>query len=104
LTILNAPLTSKGNEARNFDIFSVSGCISRDFADYIDYWKHNGYWLFDSPEIIKSLAKENSIQLEGTSLFYYEAYEMEFRRGNLASVCTRAVISYERAPAFHEAT
>ena len=60
------------------DIFSVSSCVSEDFADYIDYWKHNGYWFFDSPEIIKSIAKENSIQLEGTSLFYYEAHEREF--------------------------
>jgi hypothetical protein len=25
------------------DIFFVSGCISEDFADYIGYWKHNGY-------------------------------------------------------------
>jgi hypothetical protein len=39
------------------DIFSVSACISEDFADYhIQYWKHNGYWLFDSPEIIRKLA------------------------------------------------
>lgn len=60
------------------DIYSVSGCMSEDFADYINYWKHNGYWLFDSPEIIKSVSKENSIQLEGTALFYYEAYEKEF--------------------------
>jgi hypothetical protein len=60
------------------DIFSVSGCVSEDFTDYIDYWKHNGFWLFDSPEIIKRVAKENSIPLEGTSLFYYEAHEMEF--------------------------
>jgi hypothetical protein len=60
------------------DICSVSGCISEDFADYINYWKHNGYWLFDSPEVIKNTAEENSIQLEGTSLFYYEAHETEF--------------------------
>ena len=33
------------------DIFSVSGCVSEDFADYIGFWKHNGYWFFDSPEI-----------------------------------------------------
>src|SRR5579862_7156832 len=59
-------------------IYSVSGCISEDFADYINYWKHNGYWLFDSPEIIKGISKDNSIQLEGTTLFYYEAYEKEF--------------------------
>jgi hypothetical protein len=60
------------------DIFSVSDCVSENFADYIEYWKHNGYWLFDSPEIIRALAREKSIQLEGTLLFYYEVYEMEF--------------------------
>jgi hypothetical protein len=29
------------------EIYSVSGRISEDFADYINYWKHNGYWYFD---------------------------------------------------------
>jgi len=60
------------------DIFSVSSCISKDFADYIKYWKHNSHWLFDSPEIIQAVARENSIDLEGTTLFYYEVHEMEF--------------------------
>ena len=60
------------------DICSVSACISENFAKYIDYWKHNGYWLFDSPAIIQCLAKENSIDLNGTTLFYYEAYPCEF--------------------------
>jgi hypothetical protein len=60
------------------DLYSVSGCLSEDFADYIEYWKHNGYWLFDSPEIIRGVAHENSIPLERTSLFYYEVYGMEF--------------------------
>jgi hypothetical protein len=60
------------------DIYSVSGCVSEDFADYIVWWKHNGYWLFDSPEIIRTTAQENEIDLDGTLLFYYEAYEMEF--------------------------
>ncbi len=60
------------------DVYSVSGCVSEDFADYVSYWKHNGCWLFDSPEIIRSVARENSIQLESTSLFYYEVYEKEF--------------------------
>lgn len=27
------------------DIYSVSSCIAEDFADYIEYWKHNGYWF-----------------------------------------------------------
>ena len=60
------------------DSYSVSNCQSENFADYIPYWKHNGYWFFDSPEIIESVAGEHSIQLGGTSLFYYEVYEMEF--------------------------
>jgi hypothetical protein len=60
------------------DVYSVSGCVSEFFAEYINSWKHNGYWLFDSPEIIKRVARENSISLEGTKLFYYEAHEMEF--------------------------
>jgi hypothetical protein len=64
--------------AQVVDIFSVSSCLSKDFADYIKYWKHNGYWLFDSPEIIQSVAREYSIDLEGTMLFYYEVYEKEF--------------------------
>lgn len=60
------------------DIYSLSNCISKDFADYINYWKHNGYWLFDSPEAIQALAAEHSISLEGLKLFYYEAHEEEY--------------------------
>ena len=60
------------------DLYSVSNCLSKDFADYIKYWKHNGYWFFDSTEIIENLAKENLLELEATKLFYYEVYEHEF--------------------------
>jgi hypothetical protein len=60
------------------DIFSVSGHVSKDFADYVNYWKHNGYWFFDSPEVIRTIAQDNSIDMSGTSLFYYEAHEKEF--------------------------
>lgn len=60
------------------DIYSVSGCISKDFADYIKFWKHNGYWLFDSPEVIAQVANEQSIDLVGTTMFYYEVYGQEF--------------------------
>ena len=60
------------------DIYSVSGCVSKDFADYISYWKHNGYWFFDSPEIILQLGQQNSIDLAGTRLFFYEVHELEF--------------------------
>lgn len=60
------------------DIYSVSNCISKDFTDYINYWKHNGCWFFDTPEAIRQLARENHIDLTGTSLFYYEAHDLEF--------------------------
>jgi hypothetical protein len=60
------------------DVYSVSSCVSEDFADYINLWKHNGYWFFDSPEIIVNIAREDSISLDATSLFYYEAYELQF--------------------------
>lgn len=64
--------------ARIADIYSVSGCVSACFADYIAYWKHNGYWLFDSPGIILRVAREHSIDLSGMTLFYYEMHELEF--------------------------
>ena len=59
-------------------IYSVSGCIAENFTDYINYWKHNGYWFFDSPEMIIDIAREHSIDLAGTVLFFYEVHELEF--------------------------
>jgi hypothetical protein len=67
------------------DVYSVSGCISANFADYINFWKHNGYWFFDSPGIIRELAKEQSIDLTDTSLFYYEGHEFEFSKAQWES-------------------
>ena len=60
------------------DIYSVSNCVSNNFADYINHWKHNGYWLFDSPETIREIAEERSLDLTDTSLFYYEIHEFEY--------------------------
>lgn len=60
------------------DVFSVSSCISDDFAGYIPYWKHNGYWLFDSPEVIREVAQEHALDLLDTKLFFYEVYEFEY--------------------------
>ena len=60
------------------DIHSVSACISDNFDDYIKYWKHNGYWLFDTPRIIEDLAKKAKIDLSGMTLFYYEVHEYEY--------------------------
>jgi hypothetical protein len=60
------------------DVYSLSTHVSEDFADYINFWRHNGYWLFDSPASILALASEQSISLDGLRLFYYEAYELQY--------------------------
>ncbi|MCH9673149.1 MAG: hypothetical protein K0U93_17055 [Gammaproteobacteria bacterium] len=61
------------------DIYSVSGCVSSDFVeDYVPFWGHNGYWLFDSPEEIDAVANQAKTGLNGTTLFYYELYPYAF--------------------------
>ena len=60
------------------NVYSVSGCTSEYFCDYIHHWKHNGFWLFDSPAAIKSVAAAESISLADHDIFYYEVYERQF--------------------------
>lgn len=60
------------------DIYSLSRCISDAFDDYTEYWKHNGYWLFDTPAIMQAIAREAGLSLKGMQLFYYEFYEKEY--------------------------
>jgi hypothetical protein len=60
------------------DVYSVSNCISKNFADYVPFWAHNGFWFFDSPQIIQRLARDHALDLTHTRLFYYEAYPLEF--------------------------
>ena len=75
-TVANRPAWLKAEAVS--DIYSLSSCTSEDFADYIKYWKHNGYWLFNSPQAMQEIAKQENIDLSGATLFYYEAYEYEF--------------------------
>src|SRR5690606_34167448 len=76
------------------DIYSVSACISEDIADWIKYWHHNGYWFFDSPEIIENIANQNNISLAGMKLFYYTAYEKQWDDE------AKKWVSYEPEPSF----
>lgn len=61
------------------DVYSVGNCVNDDFADYVNYWKHNGWWFFDSPAVIQEISREHSFSLDHTLLFYYEVYEFEFQ-------------------------
>lgn len=66
-------------DARNVQwVCSLSGCVSSDFMDYIDQWRHNGYWLFDSPAIIDELITCNGVDSKALIYFYYEAYEQQY--------------------------
>ena len=49
-------------------IYSISPCISENFADYINYWKHNGYWFFNQPEDIEGLVHEHDLVTEGMDI------------------------------------
>lgn len=62
------------------DVYSISGCHSENFADYIKYWRHNGHWLFDVPEIMHDIAKAEDLDLAPLALFYYEIFPEEFDR------------------------
>jgi hypothetical protein len=62
-------------------IYSVSDCISDNFTDYINFWKYNGYLLFDSPAAIIEIARENGIDLAETRLFFYEIHQLQFDSG-----------------------
>lgn len=40
------------------EICSVSNCISKAPPDWIDRWKHNKMWMYDSPELAWSVVPE----------------------------------------------
>ncbi len=75
-TVSEKPGWLKTTEVQN--IYSVSGCVSEDFSNWFDDWKHNGYWLFDNPELMKSIAKNKNISLQDMKLFFYRASEIEW--------------------------
>lgn len=60
------------------DIYSVSSCMSKDFIDWTGFWRHNGYWFFDSPSIISEIAEEGGVDLRPATWFYYEGFDKEF--------------------------
>ena len=59
-------------------VYAVATCISEDFCDYINYWKHNGFWFFDTPSVIQTIARKNEIELSDTALIYYEGHNLQF--------------------------
>ena len=60
------------------DVYSVSDCVNDTLVFYdLPECPHNGYGMYDSPALIALTAKQNKIDLGGSRLFFYEAYESE---------------------------
>jgi hypothetical protein len=60
------------------DVYAVANCVSEDFCDYINFWRHNDFWFFDSPALIRSIANEHNIDLTNTMLVYYRGHDKQF--------------------------
>ena len=75
------------------DLYCVNGFFSPDFVDYIKFWKHNGYWLFDSPKILSAVAQEGNVDVSNCRLFFYEAYEYQYNEDDR----TWESFSYEKS-------
>lgn len=58
-------------------VYSVSACVSENFADYIPQCKHNGWWFFDEPEPLCELAAPQGAS-ETFTLFYYECHDEQY--------------------------
>lgn len=64
------------------EVWSVSECISKNFTNYIPYWKHNGYWLFNSPREIIEIAHAESLDPSELKLCYYRMFPWEFHESS----------------------
>ena len=60
------------------EIYSVSNCISHNFADFMQFWKNNGFWFYNSQDIILEIAKDNQINLTKSTAIYYEVFSQQF--------------------------
>ena len=60
------------------DICSVCDCISDDFIDFTTHWKHNEFYFYDSPEIIRAICKSDDITTSDLQFFFYRAHDLQF--------------------------
>jgi hypothetical protein len=61
-------------------VYSVGNHVSGNFLDYIPLWRHNGWWLFDDPTVLRDVAMQSGLSLSSLTMFYYEAFEREYDR------------------------
>ena len=61
------------------EICSASTCMSRADWDWINVWKHNEIWLYDSPELALSVVPAET--LPACDLYAYRLYPVRFIKG-----------------------
>jgi hypothetical protein len=61
------------------EIWSGSDCISKSPSDWIDKWRHNALWLFDSPEIATSVL--SSEEAKTFTIVGYRVWDRMFDDG-----------------------
>ena len=61
------------------EIASVSGCIAEGPDDWIEHWRHNELFVFDSPKVAWSFAPE--AELDRFDLYGYAPYPVRFVNG-----------------------
>lgn len=59
------------------EVCSASNCVNQTLVDPSDGFLHNGFDLANSPDLLWTLASEGDVDLSGSKLFYYCAYEWE---------------------------
>lgn len=62
------------------EICSASTCISRADWDWINEWKHNEIWLYDSPELALGVVPAETLNV--CDLYAYRLYPVRFIKGS----------------------
>jgi hypothetical protein len=61
------------------EVCSVSTCVSRGPGDWIQRWRHNALWVYDSPALAWSIVPEGS--RHELDLYAYRMYPVEWVAG-----------------------
>ena len=61
------------------EICSASKCISRGPEDWIQFWRHNEMWVFDTPELAISIAPKKEAQ--EFDIYAYKMFPVRFLEG-----------------------
>lgn len=57
---------------------TLSGCIVKGFGDDISTFRHNGWYLYDTPSILAELAAAEKVPRASLRLLYAEVYPRTF--------------------------